>query len=530
MQKSVAANQIQILIVDDQAEQRLVTRMICQELFENFIGNKSLEIVETESPEEAFLLFSKSRFHIILLDKDLGEHKGKKIAGMDYIQPYCEFQPWAQIIILTADLSYHEIARAIRLGASDYLMKNSNSEYTEYRNEVLKQSLLRANRELDQMAERGRKTDIYSDFACKSAAMQFFDQKLKAVAESSWPLLFLGASGLGKGSAARRVNHYRRQMYSRPNRPFVNINIGAMADNLAQSELFGHEPNSFTGAGSRTTPGLLDIARGGDIFLDEIGDASPEMQLKLLKVVEEREYKRVGGRQTITTDARFIFATNKNLKELVEQGKFRADLYMRISAFELQIPNLDDRKEDLPEIIKSSLRKVLEDMPNKKIHFEELPDDLIDFLTRDQIQGNIRGIQNDVARLITYAQPDSKGRLNLKEWRSILGIEAKIYRIKTPVQQLTEILNLEHFKNIETNLLTESKLGLKQLRDLLEKKLVEEAMKKNDYNLRLAALNLKIATSHLHTKIKQYNIPTKREVEYGIQKGKHNREWEGARS
>lgn len=522
MFKQLPKEQIQILIVDDEEHQRLATRTNCEELFSAFgqKENVAIEITELGSPEDAFDLFSINRFHIILLDKDLGEINGKKISGMDFIQAFHELQPWAQVIILTADESFIEIAKAIRLGASDYLLKSSDSEYAIYRNTVIVEALKRARLELLEIKERGKKTDIYSDFACRSPSMQFFDQKLKAVAESSWPILLLGDSGLGKGSAARRINQYRRELFKNPDRPFININIAALNNELAQSELFGHEPNAFTGASNRTKPGLIDAAAGGDIFLDEIGDASLEMQLKLLKVVEEKTYTRVGGRREIATDARFIFATNKNINELVEKGLFRADLYMRISAFELQIPKLSERKEDLPEIIRHMIKRALKDMPNKIIYYEQFPQDLLDYLTRDHIQGNIRGIENDVLRLLTYAQPDSTGQLHLKEWKSILGVEPRIIRKKSPVV-INETLDLTTFRGIETNLLSESAVGLKDLRDLFEKKLVEEAMKKNNHNLRLAALNLKIASSHLHTKMKQFKIPTQREVANGQQRSKN---------
>lgn len=515
--------QIQILIVDDQKDQSFVTKIYCRDLFTKVAVKEKLdlEISEFESPDDAVDFCLNSRVHIILLDKDLGEKNGQKITGMDYIKSFHELQPWAQIIILTADGSYTEIAKAIRLGASDYLLKGMGGDYATYRDAVLTGALNRARLELLEFNERALKTDISSDFACKSPVMRFFDQKLKAVAESSWPVLLLGESGLGKGSAARRINEYRRQLFKDSNRPFINVNIGSLSDELAQSELFGHEPNAFTGASNKTKPGLLDAAAGGDIFLDEIGDASLEMQLKLLKVVEERTYTRVGGRKEIPTDARFIFATNKNLSELVDKGLFRADLYMRISAFELQIPKLSDRKEDLPEIIRHMIKKALKDMPSKIVFYEQFPDDLIDYLTRDHIKGNIRGIENDVIRLITYAQPDSTGQLYLKDWKSILGVEPKIIRKKAPVT-INEQLDLSTFKDIETNLLCESAVGLKDLRDLFEKKLVEEAMKKNNHNLRLAALNLKIATSHLHSKVKQFKIPTKREVNNGQQRSKNS--------
>ncbi len=146
----------------------------------------------------------------------------------------------------------------------------------------------------------------------------------------------------------------------------MNINIGAMPDSLAQSELFGQDPYSFTGSGSKTKTGLIDMAKNGDIFLDEVGDASPEMQLRLLKSLKKRIYP-CWRSAAIKTNARFIFATNKDIKELVAQGKFREDLYMRIAALELDVPRLNERKEDLPEIIESICARIRETKSEKKV-------------------------------------------------------------------------------------------------------------------------------------------------------------------
>lgn len=506
---SEALKQIAILIVDDQKADRMSSRFECEKIFERFSDSR-LILEEAASIEEALEKTSEQTFQLILLDKDLGEDRqGGRISGIDYIAAFKELQPQAQIFMLTGDESYKDIVTALKHGASDYLLKSDSGEKSEYRSEMLRRALTRANEEIEKALTRlpQAKAGIYGEFVCKSPAMRRLDQKLKAIAEGSRPVLLLGATGLGKGAVARRLNHFRSEFLKQGSRPFVNVNIGAMPDALAQSELFGQDAYSFTGSGSKMKPGLLDFAKGGDIFLDEVGDTSPEMQLKLLKVIEERQYLRVGGRQPVQTNARFIFATNKNVQELVQQGKFREDLYMRMQAFEIEIPSLEERKEDLPAIIEVALKNILGDAKHKKLRLSEFPDDLMRYLTRDNIPGNIRGIENDLLRLVSFLPFDEKGYAIMREWKSVLGGGANQRRSKSKI-------SLGDFLSADTELLGQDFPGYKEAQNLFTRKLIEEALVQAGGYQEVAASRLKISKATMSQKVKALNIKVPRRVKH----------------
>ena len=502
MKEEISEDSVRILIIDDDKASQITARINIQNLFATLKGDE-LVIKDATSIEAGLRQLSEEPFHIVFLDKDLGKTPhGKPISGIDFIEDILALQPFTQILMLTGDQSYREITKAMKAGAADYLLKSNEPGLSEYRDMVIHQSVKRAKEELETiLKEKSKTTGLYSNFVANSPSMQRFDHKIEAMAESPRSVLLLGATGLGKGATARRINELRRKFVAQNKRPFVNVNIGILSDELAQSELFGHEANSFTGAGNRPKAGLIDAAQYGDIFLDEIGDASPEMQLKLLKVVEEGFYKRVGGRVEIKSNARFIFATNKNLKALVEAGKFRADLYHRISAFEIEVPTLEERKSDLEEIIKGILRAVIKDLPHKKVAYEDFPDDLIQYLTRDNIPGNIRGIENDILRLVTLSAKDQSGLLNLKEWRMTLGIDFKHQRKAKNL----ETIDLAILRNFDTNFLTEDFPGIREVQDLLERKILHEAKAKR-LSLSETARLMKISKSALHLRAKTQNF------------------------
>lgn len=491
---------ISILIVDDQRADRISTSLECKNIF-SAISDAELCIEESATLENAYQKVSEQTFHIILLDKDLGEDgKGGRISGIDYIAAFMELQPHAQIFMITGDERYTEIVSALKNGAADYFLKTNDPEKTEYRSEMLRRAFSRSSDEIEKtLTRQSQKTGLYGDFVCNSPVMKRLDQKLKAIAEASRPVLILGATGLGKGAVARRLNKFRADHVGQGSRPFVNVNIGAMPDALAQSELFGQDAYSFTGSGSKMKPGLLDYAKGGDIFLDEVGDTSPEMQLKLLKVIEERQYLRVGGRQAIQTNARFIFATNKNVHELIRQGKFREDLYMRMQAFEVEIPSLEERKEDLPAIIELALRSCLQEARQKKISIQDFPDDLMRYLMRDGIPGNIRGIENDVAKLVSFLPVDAKGYVNFREWRNVLGVSG--FQRKSRSR-----LSLDDFISADTELVGPQFPGYRAAQMAFEKKIIEEALAQSDGNMLVAAGRLKIARSTMSKKVKALKI------------------------
>ncbi len=495
---------VSILVVDDSKADRLANIIECKRIFGKLPGI-DLQIEESATLENAFQKASENTFHIILLDKDLGiDQNGKKISGIDHIQSFKTLQPHTQIFMVTADERYEEIVAAMKLGAYDYFLKSEDPVKIEYRTVMLGRAFEKSIEELKQAMSKSTKAGLYSEFVSHAPVMQMLDQKLKAIAESSKPVLILGASGLGKGATARRINKFRAEFLGQSSRSFVNINIGAMSDALAQSELFGQDAYSFTGSGSKVKPGLLDIARGGDIFLDEVGDASSEMQSKLLKVIEEKQFLRVGGRQPIQTNARFIFATNKKMRELVKSGKFREDLYMRMQAFEIEIPSLEERKEDLPAIIESCLRNSLVDVNHKKISINDFPEDLMRYLMRDNIPGNIRGIENDIIKLVSFIPMDSQGKPIMKEWKNILGASALVRRTRSKI-------TLDDFLSADIELVGPSFPGYKKAQEIFEKKLIEEILEKTG-NMVTAAKHLKIAKSTLSVKMKHLNIKTPKEI------------------
>ena len=499
---------ISILVIDDDNLSRDSARLMCESLFEKIsrdegVNGIRLDIVCVESVDEAVVYLTETPVQIIFLDKDLGERAdGSHINGIDHIHDLLAIQPFAKILMNTADLSFHEIARAIREGAHDYLMKSSAAGFAEYR-ETMVMAALKASYDDMKRArdENAKDTGLYANFVCSSPAMQRFEEKLLAMAEGTRPVLFLGATGLGKGAAARRLNQLRAKFLGQKDRPFVQENIGALQESLVQAALFGTEPGSFTDAARKTKFGLLDIANDGDIFLDEIGDTSLETQKKILKVVEEREFMRVGGKVAIKTNARFIFATNKDLKEEIAKGKFREDLYRRISAFEEQIPPLEERKSDLPNIIEGILRNLADEFPSRKCSIEDLPADLLAYLTRDNIPGNIRGIENDLAKIVGLAETDRHGRPDIKSWKKALSMN----HFSVGKRGSHSALDLKNLESIESNFLTDDFPGLKEAKALFEKKVLLEAAQKYP-SLSAAAHALRISKAGASVKMKAAGI------------------------
>jgi two-component system response regulator AtoC len=496
-----------ILIIDDRATDRISNEVECKRIFRHHPGG--LVIDQTSNIDDAITKMAVTTYQIVLLDKDLGrDAKGDLISGTDYIRLLQEVQPVSKIIMLTASEKPSEISKALRLGAYDYIIKGADEERAGQREAALRRAFQSSmdSIELTIAPQLITRDAVYGEFICRSSSMVRFDQKVKAVADSHHPALLLGETGIGKGAIARRINEFRSNAL-KFKRPFVNINIGAMPDNLAQSELFGQDPYSFTGSGSKTKTGLLDMAKNGDIFLDEVGDASPEMQLRLLKVVEEKEYIRVGGRQPIKTNARFIFATNKNIKDLVAQGKFREDLYMRIAALELEVPSLEERKEDLPHIIESICKRIRDTKPEKQIFFRDMPEDMARYLTRDSIPGNIRGIQNAIERFATFTLFDKQGLPDYKNWKSILGLAESTPRRKARDTRLS----LSELATIETDLIGAEFPGYKQAQKVFERRLIEEALLRFG-NLTKAAGHLGLSKGALSLKMKAMNMRQSKEA------------------
>jgi DNA-binding NtrC family response regulator len=464
---------VSILIIDDNDVWRKTAALSCKEIFEN--AENELNIVEAASIDEGLASLTRQQFHVVLLDKELVDSKNKSINGIDFISEILSLQPNVQLLMFTATEDPRDIVRALQLGASGYLLKKGKPGYEDYRRYQLQLAIKRAKLTLDrERLLKGQEKD-FPDFVAQSTAMKRLYHQLEALSEVSKPVLILGATGLGKGAAAKQLHRLRAKYLLQTTRPFFNINIANLSGEMALSELFGHEPNSFTGSANKTKQGFFELANDGDIFLDEIGEASLELQARLLKVVEEREFQRVGGNKTLKTGARLIFATNRDLKQMIQTGQFREDLYMRISTFVVEMPALSERKEDIPELIKVFLARMNCERTSQPVQIEDIPTDLIDHLMRDNIAGNIRGLENDLSRAIVMTPKDKSGRPNLTSWKQALGISKK-YAPQT--QSPTCSVSLEQFLNLPTDFLKPGFPGLQTVKKLFEKKLLSEAARK----------------------------------------------------
>lgn len=487
---------VKILVIDDQAASRLVVRMMVEKLFKK-LANEQVYLQEAATLKQGLRLLQEENYHIVILDKDLGPgDEGKDIKGTEHIPEILSLRPLTQVVVMTADPSPLEIATAIRAGAADYLFKGNENGMSEHREAVLIKCLARARSEIKEATRKATPIDtsLYGEFISTSSVMQRLQRQAEAYAESQRPVLILGATGLGKGAVARLLNRYRTKYLGQKERLFLNLNIASLSDETAQSELFGHEPYAFTGAGNKVKLGFLEVSGNGDIFLDEIGDASPAIQLKLLKVLEEREYTRLGGTKSLKTNARFIFATNKDLGELVKKGKFRQDLLARIS-LTIEMPKLEERKEDLPDIIKLIIARINTEHKDRKLSFASFPKELREYLCRDNIEGNIRGIENDLLRLSLGGTKQGNGFVDIGSWQNLLGTKA-------PSRARGEIIiNHETLLKSPTDFLSTGFPGLKKTRSLLERRILEEATTKFS-SLDQVAKALKITKPAVHQKLK----------------------------
>ncbi len=408
-----------ILIVEDDTFYRHHLRENVQPLFNSF------EIHFADTVEEALDFLSREVVHVVLLDRSLKDPlTGTETNGIDCIPRFLELQPHMEILVLTAHQDVPEVVRAIRLGAHNYLSKDAEPSLILAQ---VERAVVHAKKNYSETLAKnsidvGQKGGVI-DFVGRSRAIRLLKERLTAVSESDRPVLLLGDPGTGKTTAAKWI-HSRREKLAGKMIPFVSINMAAIPAALAESERFGSEKGSFTDS-KQMREGLFEQADGGILFLDEIAEATPEIQAKLLKVLEEKTFYRVGGRQLRTSNFKLICATNRNLEEMIENGQFREDLYTRISTFVVPIPSMAERKEDLEDILKSLLPNALKENKIRKFAFEDIPQDFIEHLRNHALRGNVRGIEKVLSQVLVYCPKIKDGTVDLSPWKSALQLSGK---------------------------------------------------------------------------------------------------------
>lgn len=335
----------------------------------------------------------KSNFDIVITDLKIPD-----VDGIELLRKVKELSSDTIVIVITGYGTVENAVEAMKLGAYDYITKPFDTEHLRMVVwKALKQiSLTNENRYLKQ---RIKEAKDFQNIIGKSCKMQDVFEIADKVARTDTTVLLLGESGTGKELIARYI-HYNSQ---RKDRVFIPVNCGALTETLLESELFGHEKGSFTGAIS-SKRGLIEIASGGTFFFDEIGDVSPVVQGKLLRVLQEREFMRVGGADTITADIRLIAATNKNLEKCLKERTFREDLYYRLNVVSIRLPTLKERKDDIPLLAQFFLRRFSKKM---RKNISEIPQDVLEILMEYDWPGNVRELENVIERAVVLATEDA---------------------------------------------------------------------------------------------------------------------------
>ena len=379
MESSVVRKRV--LLIDDDPRVRASLKMVLEPIY---------DILQASDAQEGLDVFRKDDPDLILLDVILPGTDG--LAMLQTLRMESKMTP---VIMLTGTKSVKTAVDAMKLGAADYLSKPFDvDELRIVIDRVLNSSELE--REVKQLRAQVVQRYAFHNLIGKSQGMQEIYSKIEQVADSRTTVLITGESGTGKELVARAL-HYNS---SRRERPFIALNCAALPETLIESELFGHEKGSFTDATARRV-GQFELAHSGTLFLDEIGDLSPVTQAKLLRVIQEREFMRIGGVQSIKVDVRIVAATNKNLDDLVRKGQFREDLYYRINVIALFLPPLRERGEDIPLLAKHFLEKRLEEERRPRIEFGK---DALDLLTRYSWPGNVRELENFVEQAFIWSQ------------------------------------------------------------------------------------------------------------------------------
>jgi len=451
-----------VLVVDDDSAHRTMLRTL--------IGGWGYAVSEADDGSTAVEKIKESAFDLVLMDVRM-----VRVSGLEALETIKALNPAIPVIIMTAFSSVDTAVKALKQGAHDYLTKpldfdklkltiDRAMEHTRLKeeNRLLRETL-------------GQQFDSRNIIG-RSPAMLKLLETVSQVAPSEATVLISGESGTGKELIAGAIHFNSR----RKNGPFVKINCAAITETLLESELFGHEKGAFTGA-DRRKEGRFSQADGGTLFLDEVSEMSLMMQVKLLRVLQEREFTRVGGEATIQVDVRVIAATNKNLLDQINQGAFREDLYYRLNVVELQVPPLSDRSEDVPLLAGHFLEMFA--AKNRK-EISGFTPGAMDNLIRYHWPGNVRELMNAVERAVVLARSS--------------------YLDTTDFPFMKDFLREDNPENPDkpNSLLLQGEAPLEEI----EKTAILKTLEAAEGNKSEAARRLGITRKTLHKKLKAYGV------------------------
>ncbi len=447
-----------ILVIDDEAAQR--------DVLTGYLKKKGYKIFSASSGKEGIETAQTNPVDIILSD-----FKMPDLNGIEVLEQVKKINPEISFVIVTAYGTVENAVKAMRLGAFDYISKPVDLDELDLMIErIIEHKNLKSENQLlkTQLQEKYKITSIVS----QSQKMEEVINVAARVADSKANVLITGENGTGKEVLAKAI-HY---ISPRKDAAFIAVNVPALTETLLESELFGHEKGAFTGA-DKMKKGRFEIAHGGTIFLDEVGDIPQSIQVKLLRVLQEHQFERVGGTEKIEVDVRIIAATNKDLEQKIKDETFREDLYYRLNVVSIKIPPLRERKEDILPMIESFIEKYCKENSKEKL---EISKEAIDILMKYNYPGNVRELENIIERAVVL----TRGK----------------------VITLNDLpMHIKGFKE-EKTLATLGKGSLTEQVEAIEKQLIFDALQESGGNQTKAGKLLGLTERNLRYKLKKYSI------------------------
>ena len=446
-----------ILIIDDDEDILLSAQLLLKREYSN--------VITQNNPKEINQLISTVDLDLILLDMNyrVGFNDGKE--GIYWLKRIKEVNPEIAVILMTAYGEVELAVEAIKIGALDFILKPWNNE--KLLNTIRTAVELKHSKKKIKGLETATNPENTNMVIGSSEAMKELQGVIDKVSDTSANVLILGENGTGKQHIARKIH----EQSNRKNEVFIHIDLGSLSESLFESELFGHKKGSFTDA-KEDQPGRLELAMDGTIFLDEIGNLPLHLQVKLLRVLQDRKFNRIGDSVERHVNARFIFATNAPIYEWVKEEKFREDLLYRINTIEINIPPLRDRQTDIPEFLDHFLQVYKAKYKKSELVFSK---DAIQLLLKHHWPGNIRELQHTVERGVI-----------MSDGHKISPSDFRLSSEEAPSSSIDDLNNL----NVHE----------------IEKLLVQKALSKHDGNITKASKDLGLTRAALYRRMEKYNL------------------------
>ncbi|MDD5530534.1 MAG: sigma-54 dependent transcriptional regulator [bacterium] len=456
-------NKLTVLIVDDEP--------LLRKSLSDWLQEGGYRVFIASNGKEGIKKMKKEKIDLAFVDLKLPE-----MDGIEVMHAFKKIYSEVVVIIITAFATVKSAVEAIKEGAYDYLIKPFSLKEIDFtlRKVIERRELIAENIYLKQQLKQHYG---FQHIVWRSSKMKRIRDLIEVISPSSATVLIQGASGTGKEVIARTI--HSRSL--RSDKPFIAINCAAIPETLLESELFGYEEGTFTGANKQKI-GRFEMANGGTVFLDEVGIMSLSAQVDLLRVLQEREFRRIGGTQIIPVDVRVISASNQDLKKAIVEKTFREDLYYRLNAVSIDLPLLKERKEDIPFLIEHFL-KIYCTKEKKKI--KSISRKALSLMVKYDWPGNIRELENVIERTVIL----SKGDIIMPK-------------------HLSEVIQEDTYKQTPVDLPLDDSL------EAMEKAHILTILKKLNCNISKTALALKIDRGTLHNKLRKYKIKTKREMPY----------------